>query len=399
MSPLAPAWAEDPAVRQVLDALAAAGGEGRFVGGCVRDFLLGRPIKDIDIATPLLPETVIEALKRADLSAIPTGLKHGTVTALVDHRPFEVTTLREDVETDGRHARVAFTNDWQRDAQRRDLTMNALFLDSEGRLYDFVGGQTDLMAGRVRFVGDPRRRIQEDFLRILRFLRFHAFYGQGNLDRPALEAARDLAAGLDQISGERKAQEMLRLVEAPDPLPVLRVMQQQGIMAFVLPDSDGTERLARLLEIAPESDALQRLAALVSPVSGPETARALKLSKRQSRRLIAMTAAAAAPSDLGDDAFRRRQLYLHGPEQLLDRCRSAVAAGRLDLDLLATIDAEAADWQPKVMPIDGRDLIALGVEGPALGRLMRALEDWWIDASFRPDRSALIAEAERRLRQ
>lgn len=397
MSSCVPAWTKDPAVCRVLAALAAAGAEGRFVGGCVRDSLLDRPIKDIDIATPLLPEAVIEALKRADLSAIPTGLKHGTVTALVDHKPFEITTLREDVETDGRHARVAFTSDWQHDAARRDLTMNALFLDTEGRIYDFVGGRDDLLAGRVRFVGDPRQRIQEDYLRILRFLRFHAHYGRGELDKAALEAAQELAGGLTQISAERKAQEMLRLLEAPDPLPVLRTMQQAGITGFVLPKSDSTERLARLLQIAPESDALQRLAALVSPASGSQTASALKLSKRQTRRLIDMTAAAAAPSNLEGEGVRRRLLYMQGPEQLLDRGRSAAAAGRLAPEVLATIADETANWQPKVMPVSGRDLIPLGVEGPALGQLMRALEEWWIEADFHPNKDALLKEAERRL--
>lgn len=395
MSKHVPAWSQDPAVRQVITALAAAGGEGRFVGGCVRDSLLGRDIKDIDIATPLQPDAVMAALRSAGLSAIPTGLKHGTVTALVDHRPFEITTLREDLETDGRHARVGFTTDWRRDAQRRDLTMNALFLDSEDQLYDYVDGKADLEAGRVRFVGDPRLRIQEDFLRILRFFRFHAHYGRGDPDGPALQAAKDLASGLRRISAERKAQEMLRLLQAPDPLPVLRTMDDRGILAFVLPKSDGCGRLERLLREVPESDAVQRLAALVSPGGGQETARALKLSKRQSRRLNAMTETAGG--GLAEPLARRRLLYFHGPEALLDRARIAVAAETIAPAFLAAIDAEVAAWQPKALPITGSDLLALGLEGPAIGQMMRALEAWWIEADFQPDHDALLAEVKRRL--
>ncbi len=393
-----PSWADAPALRTVLEALIAAGGEGRFVGGCVRDSLLGRPIKDIDIATPLLPEAVMTALRQAGLTAIPTGLKHGTVTALSERQTFEITTLRRDLETDGRHARVGFTQDWSLDAERRDLTMNALFLDRHGQLYDFVGGKADIEAGRVRFVGDPRRRINEDHLRILRFLRIHAHYARTALDPPALEAASALAPGLAQISGERKRQEMLRLLEAPDPLPVLQAMLDRGILAQVLPQSDDLARLARLLKLTPNSDGLQRLAALLPAdrESASTTATSLRLSKLEAKRLCSMVEAAQAGGNLADPINRRRLLYRQGDQALLDRGVSAVAAGLLTLGVLSDLKAEATAWQPKRLPIGGRDLDELGLEGPALGALLRALEAWWIDADFCPDRRALLAEAKQR---
>ncbi len=393
-----PPWTQEADVKELLAALAAAGGEGRFVGGCVRDSLLGRPIQDVDIATPLLPDAVMRALKAADLGAVPTGIEHGTVTALVRHRPFEITTLRHDIETDGRHATVVFTDDWRLDAERRDLTMNALFLDAEGRLYDYVGGAADLAAGLVRFVGDPARRITEDYLRILRFLRFHAHYAKGPPDPPALAAATELASGLSRISAERKAKEVLRLLEAQDPLPVIRIMAAKGIMTHVLPAFDGPERLARLIRLAPASDSIERLAALLPPeqTATPATTRALRLSNQQKKRLGQMAGAAAAPSDLAEPVSRRRLLFYKGAQSLLDQARSAAAAGQLALDLLPAIESEAAAWKPLRLPIGGRDLASLGLEGPALGQLLRGLETWWIEAAFVPDSAGLLAEAERR---
>ncbi len=397
-------WAEAPAPRAVLAALAAAGGEGRFVGGCVRDSLLGRPITDIDIATPLLPEAVMAALREAGIAAVPTGLQHGTVTAVVRGQPrghdrLEITTLRQDVETDGRHALVVFTQDWCLDARRRDLTMNALFLDAKGEIYDFVGGEADLEARRVRFVGDPRRRIEEDYLRILRFLRFHAHYAEGPPDPMALEAASSLAPGLERISGERKRNEMLRLLEAPDPLPVVAIMRERGILAHVLPEADGGPRLARLLALAPESDALLRLASLLPPTAeaGSASAGRLRLSRRQAKRLDAMLEAAREGAALARPRARRALLYRQGPQALLERGISAAAAGLLDPAVLQELREEAASWQARALPVDGRDLQALGLEGPALGQALRALEALWLDQAFRPDRAALLEEAKKRL--
>ena len=253
-------WMTEAATASVLGAL---GGTARFVGGCVRDALLGRAIVDIDIATPLLPEEVMRRLEAAGIKAVPTGLDHGTVTAVAPPRRFEVTTLRRDVETDGRHARVAFTDDWAADASRRDFTMNALFLDAEGRVFDPMGGLPDLHAGRVRFVGDPATRIREDVLRILRFYRFQAHYGRGEADPPARADCRALAPLLPSLSGERVAAELLKLLAAPDPMPTLRLMAADGVLAMLLPEARRLARLAALIPLEGIGDPLRRLAALL----------------------------------------------------------------------------------------------------------------------------------------
>ena len=246
------AWTTHPATVRVMDALARAGGEdaARFVGGCVRNALLRRPVADIDIATVLTPDAVAAALQAAGIKAVPTGLAHGTVTAVVDGRPFEITTLRRDVETDGRHAVVAFTADWGEDAARRDFTMNALYADLEGQVFDPTGeGLGDLRNGAVRFVGDPAARITEDALRILRFFRFHALYGRGRADAAALAACaegRDLIA---RLSIERIAKELLGLFGAEDPRPAVRLMAGAGVLGLTLPEANDLARFDALVEI------------------------------------------------------------------------------------------------------------------------------------------------------
>ncbi len=398
-SPLPP-WAAAAPVQAVLAALAAAGSEGRFVGGCVRDHLAERPIKDIDIATPLKPEAVIEALARAGLKSRPTGLQHGTVTAIAAGQGFEVTTLREDVETYGRHALVAYTADWRQDAARRDLTMNALSLDAGGALHDYFGGAADLAAGRVRFVGDPWQRIREDYLRILRFLRFHAHYARTPLDPDGLAAACGLAEGLAIISSERKRDELLRLLTAPDPLPVLEAMQRGGILGRVLPQVSGLDRLRRLLALAPESDAPQRLAALLPDerAAADQVGDALRLSNQQRRRLRAMAEASTDGAVLEKESGRRALLYRQGAAALIDLGRLAAADGVLSPAALTLLEREAEAWEPRRLPITGKDLEALGLpRGPKVGRLLRGLEDWWIERSFRPSREDLLIEARRQL--
>ena len=257
-------WMTCKSTTAVLAALAAAGAPARFVGGCVRDSLLDRPVQDVDIATPTPPDEVIWLLTEASIKAVATGLAHGTVTAVIGRAHFEITTLRRDVETDGRRAKVAFTKDWAADAARRDFTINALYLDPDGAIYDPTGGLADLRAGRVRFVGDAAARIREDYLRILRFFRFHAHYGRGEVDRAGLEACRALAAGVASLSGERLQGELLRLLGAADPTPVLRLMAAEGILAHILPEAIRIERLAGLIEVDRAVDPLRRLAALVA---------------------------------------------------------------------------------------------------------------------------------------
>jgi poly(A) polymerase len=391
-------WMADTATRAVLRALAREGGAARFVGGCVRDALLGRDVKEIDIATPLVPEKVMRRLEAARIKAVPTGLAHGTVTAVVPPRHFEITTLRRDVETFGRHARVAFTDDWAADAARRDFTMNALFLDAEGNVFDPVGGLGDLRAGRVRFVGDASTRIREDVLRLLRFYRFHAHYGRGAADAEARAACRALAPLLPTLSGERVAAEMLKLLAAPDPLPTLRMMAEDGVLAALLPEARRLDRLAALVPLEPAPDALRRLGALLeSDVGAAAVAERLRLSNEQRERLAAMAAPSLAVDLAGDERAQRRALHRLGAD--LYRDLVLLRAGQQgDATQVRRLLALAAGWRPREFPLKGRDVTALGVaEGPEVGRLLAAVEAWWEEGDFRADRKAALAELKRRM--
>lgn len=416
-------WMTAPETRAVIAALTAEGSEVRFVGGCVRDALAGRAVKDVDLATPDRPEKVMELLASASIKAIPTGLDHGTVTAVAGHHPFEITTLRRDVETDGRRARVAFTDDWEADAARRDLTFNALSCTPDGTLFDPFGGRADLAAGRVRFVGDPRARIEEDYLRLLRFFRFQAHYGREAPEPETLAVARKLAPRLAGLSGERVRSEVLRLLAAPDPLPVLEVMLAGDILAAILPDIEGTAVLRGLLELdLPErDDPVLRLAALLQP--GDDIARAvaqrLRLSNAEAAELELLgdpsatlgEAAAVLTRGLDDPVVRHAlatALYRAGAARVrvalviayIRLVAGDAAAHPTALAGLQAALAAAEAWQPRRFPLAGADVLALGyASGPEVGALLRAVEDWWIAEDFTPDREAcrarLSAEATR----
>lgn len=381
-----------PGSDRVLDALEAAGAEGRFVGGCVRDALLERPLSDIDIATPLKPDAVTAALTAAGIKAIPTGLKHGTITALADGNAFEITTLRLDVETDGRHAKVAFTDDWRADASRRDFTMNALLLDRRGGVVDFFGGLADARAGRVRFIGEAAQRIAEDVLRILRFFRFHAHYGRGALDAVGLAACARLADRIPGLSGERVCVETLKLLAAADPVPVWRAMAEAGVARQVIGRDGAADRLAALVATGVEAtrDPLLRLASLLDEAGQAEAvAERLRLSNRQSERLLAAVQQrdllAAGP--VGPEF--RRLLYAHGPQTVADAAVAALAAD--PTAPWAAWQVELARWQPPKLPIGGRDVRELAdAEGPEVGRLLKAVEAWWIDGDFQANREACL---------
>ena len=395
-------WMTAPETQAVLAALGADGAAPRFVGGCVRDAVLGRAVTDVDIATPEPPNKVVELIERAGLKAVPTGLAHGTVTAVARGRPFEVTSLRIDVETYGRHAKVAFTDDWEADAARRDLTINALSCAPDGRLHDYFGGLEDLRAGRVRFVGDARARIREDYLRLLRFFRFHAHYGHGAPDPEGLAAAGELAPEARNLSGERVRHELLRLLAAPDPVPVLDVMAERGVLGVFLPEARDTAALAAVLEFEPEgmaSDPLLRLAALLprAPAVGTRVADRLRLSRAETAELVALLGPPGAT--LGADRRAvRAALYRQGTTVLAEQLRldwarldpAARAAQRGDLeDALAVV----ARWQPRTFPLKGRDATARGIPaGPRVGQLLAAVEAWWIDEDFAPDRAACLAK-------
>jgi poly(A) polymerase len=383
--------------------LSADEAEVRFVGGCVRDALLGRAIKDIDLATPDSPETVMALLKEAGLKAVPTGIEHGTVTAVVDGQPFEVTTLRRDVETDGRHAKVEFTDDWRADAARRDLTFNAMSLSPDGTLHDYFGGYEDLMAGRVRFVGDAAQRIEEDVLRLLRFFRFFAHYGKPPPDAEALAACRAAAPKLPMLSGERLRAETLKLLTAGNPAPVVTLMRDQQVLQHLLPEAESVAKLAALVMIerhlGREGDPILRLGSLID--GGAEVARAVawrfRLSNGDRDRLVAMLDGESLSPAL-DEKSRRLALYRLGWEAFQDHVLLGWAGAEVDPDdpswraLLA-----AGDRPSPVFPLQGRDLLALGIKaGRQVGRLLKEVEAWWIEGDFSADRAACLEEAKRR---
>ena len=390
-------WMRTPETRAVMAALAAAGGEARFVGGCVRNALTGHPVDDIDIATTLTPGQVIAALEAAKLKAVPTGLDHGVVTAVAGGKPFEITTLRRDVETDGRRAVVAFTADWSEDAQRRDFRLNALYADGEGRLFDPTGeGEADARAGRIIFVGDPETRIREDALRILRFFRFLAWYGRGEPDAAALAACarlRDLLAGL---SAERVSKELLKLLAADDPRPAVRLMTQSGVAALILPEATGLARFERLVAIETEQlfecDADLRLAALLpdDPTIGAKVAARLRLSNAQRDRLVGALGTDVRIVSWMSPRESRRAIYRLGAQPFCDRVKLAWASGGSATQWRALM-AVAQTWAVPRLPLIGQEVMAAGVpEGPLVGQVLREVEDWWIDQDFTGDKLSIV---------
>ncbi|MDF1720230.1 MAG: CCA tRNA nucleotidyltransferase [Minwuia sp.] len=375
-------WLNTRDLQQIFAAIAAAGGEVRVVGGAVRDHLLGRPIKDVDLATTLQPDAVIEAAAQAGLRTIPTGMDHGTVSFVINGQTYETTTLRADVETDGRHAVVRYTDNWAEDARRRDLTMNALYLDPHGVLHDPLGqGEADARAGIIRFIGDATERIREDYLRILRFFRFHAQLGWPIRDAVGLAACTAEAEGLRQLSVERVWQEMLLLLSAPAPLQILQAMRTGGVLNVVAPEIDPQ----RPLPVQP--DAVLRLAALIETRDAADAlARRWKLSKADASRL----SRAKRPAG---DAFAsvrsvRHAIYRDGRQAITDRAVLADLAGQpVSSPVLAEIDV----WAPPVFPVTGRDLIQAGMTpGPELGRALKALERRWLQDDFRASRDTCV---------
>ena len=367
-------WLDRPGIKRLLKALDAKRGHARFVGGAVRDFLLGEHPGDLDLATTHDPNEVIRKLEAAAIKAIPTGIDHGTVTAISSGTIVEVTSLRADVSTDGRRATVSFTDDWKQDAGRRDFTINALYADPySGELFDYFGSLDDLKSRTVRFIGEPLQRIAEDHLRILRYFRFHARYGHGAPDPHALEACAERANDLMALSRERIADELLKLFALDDPSPTIRLMLDRGLFAPVVPEIQEAERLAALVaaerEASVSPDPLRRLASLLPP--DPEIASRvagrLKLSNKARKRLIG-----AAAASLGLNP--RSLAYRVGIESAVDRL------------LLAGKAAEASAitaWTPPRLPISGGELIARGIpEGPEVARALHRIEDRWEAAGF-----------------
>ena len=387
-------WLTALETQAVMQAL----GNARFVGGAVRNALLGAPVSDIDIAVPFAPERSMELLQAAGIKAIPTGFDHGTVTAIKNDKIFEVTSLRRDVATDGRHAVVAYTTEWDEDAARRDFTINALYAAPDGEIFDYVGGMQDLVAGRVRFVGEARARIAEDYLRILRLFRFHAWYGKGDMDDEALRAAAAAKAGLKQLSGERVAKEMLRLLECPNPAPVLRVMTASGILPELLPFPLQMTRLESMILCDAENlfapDAVLRLASLLPDdrVVARAVAERLKFSGANRDRLEEL--AGAGPLSPLTSVKAHRLLYKIGADSFKDRVRlswAAASPGANSLSwrmLLRVVD----DWRQPHFPVRGSDVMEAGVpEGPLVGKILADVENWWIENDFPEDEADLAA--------
>ena len=374
-------WIRDKDLQAVLRCLTGAGHQALLVGGCVRNGLLGMAIDDIDIATDARPETVMALAKTAGLRVVPTGIDHGTVTVIAGGKPHQVTTFRRDVETDGRRAVVAYSTLIDEDAMRRDLTMNALYADASGLVIDPLGGLPDLKARRVRFVGDAEARIREDYLRILRFFRFHAAYGDQSLglDPEGLAACAANSAGIETLSRERLGHEMRKLLAAPDPAPAVAAMQAAGILAQVLPGADA-RALAPLVHLEADlrPDALRRLAAL----GGESPALALRLSRDEARRLEVLR------DGIGSAAGAAELAYRHGAELARDilLARGAVFGQPLPADYQAAITKGAA----AKFPVCAADL-ASELSGPALGRRLKALEARWIASGFELSREQLIA--------
>ena len=397
------AWLREGPLARLLAVLARDGEQARVVGGAVRNALLGASISEFDVATTAVPDEVIRRVTAAGFKPVPTGIEHGTVTVVIDSRPFEVTTLREDVETFGRHATVRFGRDWKADAERRDFTMNALSVTADGTVHDYVGGLADLAARRVRFIGEARQRIAEDYLRILRFFRFHATYGHGAPDADSLRACIAGRAGLDQLSRERVRMELLKLLPAPHAVPTLAVMAESGLLVPVLggvPDLAGFANMAKVEAAAGmQADPVQRLGALaVRIVEDAERLwQRLRLSNAEHERLASMGEAwwRITPTD---DHAARALLYRLGPQRFVDRVLIAWArspdAGAADEGWRA-LAMLYANWTIPVFPLKAADFIKRGVApGPALGAAMHEAEETWIARDFPSDGAALAVIAD-----
>ena len=397
-------WMRNDDVKSIFAAF--PDGSIRFVGGCVRNALMGHEVSDVDLASQLPPKDVVAALDAAKIRYVPTGIDHGTVTAVVDGKPFEITSLRKDVETDGRRAVVSFTTDWAEDAQRRDLTFNALYADLDGQVYDPNGqGVEDLNARRFRFVGDADTRVREDYLRILRFFRFLAWYGRdsdGKISKPdsaSLKACRENAKGLKKLSAERVWIELKKLLLAPDPSRALRIMLTNDVLETLLPEASNVEGLELLIAIerreAIKPDPLLRLMALSTrePLPMALLTKRLKMSNAEKARLISWATDATPLDPNADDRAKRIAIYKAGKQVIMDRARlrAAGAEDPITSSRWMSLTDLAMGWTPPDFPLTGKDLIKAGVEpGEAMGKKLEALKALWIRSGFTVEKDKLL---------
>ena len=402
------AWFADPALVRVLALLNSDGGEARIAGGAVRNSLMGLPVADVDIATTLLPQAVIDRAEAAGIRAVPTGIDHGTVTLVVDGKPFEVTTLRRDAETDGRRATVVFGTDWQEDADRRDLTINGLYADKNGNVIDLVGGLPDIETKTVRFIGEAAQRIAEDYLRILRFFRFFAWYGDGRPDADGLRACVRGRSGLKTLSAERVWSEMKKLLAARDPGRALLWMRQTGILTDIIPESEkwGIDAIPALIEaeqsLGWSPDPLLRLIAIIPPDAARLEALAdrLRLSRAEAAFLQQWANAPTIPDEVTDAVFARL-LYRHGVPGLIARLKLSLASARMQARgndaamlraaRLSTLLALAERFEKPKFPLSGADVLKAGLPaGPKVGEVLATLENQWVDMNFSLSRDKLL---------
>jgi len=390
------AWMVAEETVKVMEALHMDGGSARFVGGCVRNALANRKVLDIDIATPLLPEQVIERLEAKKIKHVPTGLLHGTVTAVVDSKPFEITTLRKDINSRGRHADVLFTDDWETDAARRDFTINAMYSTTAGEVFDFYGGTEDLRLGRVVFVGTAEERIKEDILRILRFFRFYAHFGQGEPDKTALAACAKYAYRIPTLSAERIRQETLKLLESDRCAIAWRALLQDGIATHFLPEATNISALETMLRLEREwhdhSPVMLRLAALldVTPEGLKAVAEGLRLSNDQARYLFALLNPKGSVTSASTLADIRRLVWRQGTDiaRSLILFTAARGAGPQHYAQYREHYQAATTFRPPRFPLTGTDVMQAGVRaGPDVGAALKALENWWLAEDFRPGRT------------
>ncbi len=385
------AWMNEKETVEVMQAL---GDDARFVGGCVRDSLANRPTCDIDIATSLTPAQVKERLAEHDIICIDTGIKYGTVTAIVgDGKPFEITTLREDVETDGRHAKVKFIDDWEKDASRRDFTINAMSANLQGEVFDYFGGMEDLRTGIVRFVGDAKTRVEEDYLRILRYFRFYKSFERGDPNKDALEACRLGAKGILGLTPERIGQEMSKFLKMDDIAGTWKLMLESNVVQNFLPEATNVEKLEKLEKLEKEyenqSDTVRKLAALVVKTDGVKDK--LKLSNYQAEQLEKMFNKHSAISIKNTEKIDIRKLVYKEGNDMARSLLLLAAANTDDTSGLKELYNEATVFREPLLPIQGKDVLALGVkEGKDVGVLLHCVEDWWVDEDFKPKRKECL---------
>ncbi|TBN09330.1 CCA tRNA nucleotidyltransferase [Agrobacterium cavarae] len=410
-------WFSKPGLQRIFSLLNADGGEARVVGGAVRNALMGLPVGDIDMATTLPPRDVVERAKDAGIKAVPTGIDHGTVTLVVDGEGYEVTTLRRDVTTDGRHAEVAFGTDWKEDAERRDLTINALYADASGEVIDLIGGLADIETKTVRFIGDAATRIAEDHLRILRFFRFFAYYGSGRPDADGLRASARAKDKLSTLSAERVWSEMKKLLGAEDPSRALLWMRQAGVLAQILPETEkwGIDSIHGLVAteqaLGWKPDPMLRLASIIPPDAERVAVLSsrLRMSKNEAARLDQWAKAPAVDPSLAETALDRL-LYRQGVEGVKTGLKLALSSARADMSAgdaamqkiakLSTLLARAEKFNKPSFPLSGADVLAAGLPaGPQVGEVLGELEAAWVDGNFAADRETLLTRLVTKLQQ